>query len=87
MSKDEVLDNLDLEEIVKQFQRCFDTDAGQIVLAYLKERYIDLPCLSDSQFKTMYFLGQKELAQTILGFVEEKNVKLPTVVTEDNDNE
>lgn len=58
--------DLDMTEIVKQFNRAFDTEAGKVVLEYLKERYIELSCLSDSSERTHYFLGQKELAQHIL---------------------
>lgn len=84
---EEVLENLDLTEIIKQFKRCFDTESGKIVMAYLEERYINLTCLADSADKTMYFLGQKELAQTIQNFVKESDVKLPTVIMEDSDDE
>jgi hypothetical protein len=82
---DEVIDNLDYEEIVKQAKRCFTSPAGKIVLAYLKETYVEASCLSATTNETMYHLGQKELVQLLISMIKEKEVKLPTVITEEDD--
>lgn len=57
---------------IKALKRIVNTEDGKYILKVLKEDYIEYSVLSESVEKTYYKLGQKELVQALIGYVEDK---------------
>lgn len=55
----------------KTAQRLFDTEDGKLVLAYLKDSYVDNTALGRDSNETYYKLGQKELIQSLIKSLNE----------------
>lgn len=52
----------------------FGAPDGQKVLAYLKTSYVDCSAMADTSEMTFYRLGQKELVQNLIAFINERDV-------------
>ena len=56
----------ELSDISGQLKSIFSSEAGNKVLQFLQQQYIDPPCIADTPERTYYYLGQQELAKFIV---------------------
>lgn len=57
-------------EFVFNAKQCFNGTAGKLVLAELKSEYVDSTALRETDALTHYRLGQKELVQMLMSYVD-----------------
>ena len=57
------MDNKKYRALLKDI---FNTESGRLVLAHLYETYVNSSAIADTESRTYYNLGQKELVQDLL---------------------
>ena len=78
--------NNELKNFQRNAAKCFDTEAGRQVLAYLKDSYVNGSALGKDANQTYYKLGQQELIKDLISFINSPDI-LDEIIVNNTSNQ